>query len=72
MNYIEEIDPSYATEVHECDLTEELIPKRRSSNPIESKHLWRGKIPTNLDIGEHKIEIKATDQFRKYNIKTSS
>jgi len=72
MDYVEEIDPSYATEVYEWDLTEELIPGRRSSNPIESKHLWRGKIATNLEIGEHKIEIKATDQFGKTYTETSS
>jgi hypothetical protein len=61
MDYIEEIDASNATEVYECDLTEELIPKRRSSNPKESKHLWREKVLTNLEIGEHKIEIKISN-----------
>lgn len=65
MEYVEEIDPSYTTDVYEWDLTEVLIPGRRSSNPIISEHLWRGKIPTNLELGEHSIEIKAIDQFGK-------
>ena len=65
LEYVEEIDPSYAIDVYEWDLIEELIPGRRSSNPIESKHLWRGKIQTNLEIGEHQVEIKAIDQFGK-------
>jgi len=72
MDYVKEIDPAYATDFYEWDQSEELIPGRRSSNPIESKHLWRGKIPTNLEIGAHKIEIKATDQFGKIYTETAS
>jgi hypothetical protein len=72
MDYVEEVDPSYAIDVYEWDLTEELIPGRRSSNPIESKHLWRGKVPTNIEVGEHRIEIKATDMFGKTFTETSS
>lgn len=72
MEYLEEIDPSYATTVYEWDLTEVLIPGRRSSNPTESKHLWRGKIPTDLEIGKHNIEIKAIDQFGKIYTETAS
>lgn len=65
MTYIEEPDPSYTVLVYEWDLGEELMPGRRSSNPINSEHLWRGNIPTNLETGEHSIEIKATDMFGK-------
>jgi hypothetical protein len=65
LEYVEEIDPAYAIDVNEWDLIEELIPGRRSSNPFESKHLWRGKIKTNLEIGGHQVEIKAIDQFGK-------
>jgi hypothetical protein len=65
MEYVKEIDPSYTTDFYEWDLTEVLISGRRSSNPIIGEHLWRGKIPTKLEIGEHSIEIKAIDQFGK-------
>jgi len=72
MQYTERTDPSYEFLVNEWDLTEELMPGRRSSNPINSTHLWRGNIPTNLDTGEHNIEVKATDMFGKtYTSKSS-
>lgn len=63
MQKVEEFDPSYSLKVSEWDITEELMPGRRSSNPVISTHLWRGKIPTKLEVGEHKIEVKATDMF---------
>lgn len=63
MKFVKEPDPSYVKMVYEWDTTEELMPGRRSSNPINSEHLWRGNIPTNLETGLHKIEIKATDMF---------
>ena len=72
MHYIEEPDPSYVELVYEWDTTEELMPGRRSSNPVKSEHLWRGSIPTNLKTGEHTIEIKATDMFGKTHTAKSS
>ncbi len=72
MRYMEEYDPSYIEMVYEWDSTEELMPGRRSSNPIRSEHLWRGSIPTKLETGEHDIEIKATDMFGKTHTTKSS
>jgi len=72
MTYIQERDPSYIELVYEWDLAEKLLTGRRSSNPIESKHLWRGNIPTKLKTGTHQIEIKATDMFGKIFAETSS
>ena len=72
MQYMEEYDPSYVEMVYEWDLTEELMPGRRSSNPIKSEHLWRGNIPTNLETGIHTIEIKATDMFGKIHTASDS
>lgn len=72
MNYIEEEDPSYVELVYEWDTTEELMPGRRSSNPIVSTHLWRGNIPAKLEVGVHKIEIEATDQFGQIYLGTAS
>lgn len=66
MEYVEEFDPSYVKSILEWDTTEELMPGRRGANPIKCEHLWKGKIPTRkLEIGEHIIEIKATDMFGK-------
>lgn len=72
MQYVEEADPSYVQMVYEWDTTEELMPGRRSSNPIKSEHLWRGNIPTNLGAGEHTIQIKAKDMFGKVHTATST
>ncbi|MAZ26546.1 MAG: metallophosphoesterase [Cytophagaceae bacterium] len=63
MSYMEEPDPSYVALVYEWDLADKMMPGRRSSNPINCEHLWRGNIPTKLELGEHTIEIKATDQY---------
>ncbi|MDT0678490.1 calcineurin-like phosphoesterase family protein [Autumnicola musiva] len=72
MDYVEDYDPSYLEMVYEWDLAEDLMPGRRSSNPIKSEHLWRGDIPYKLETGEHKIEVKATDMFGNTHTATSS
>jgi hypothetical protein len=72
MVHIEDYDPAYVTLVCEWDTSTELMGGRRSSNPIKSNHLWRGSIPTNLGLGLHKIEIKATDMFGNQYIGTNS
>lgn len=72
MNYQKNYDPMFLHKLHEWDFTEALIPGRRPSNPVESTHLWRGKIPTDLELGEHTIEIKATDMFGRTFTQKSS
>lgn len=72
MTYVLDYDPAYATLVNEWDTNTELMPGRRSSNPVISTHLWRGSIPTKLDVGEHQIKIKATDMFGNEHTATSS
>ncbi|GIZ07561.1 calcineurin-like phosphoesterase family protein [Flavobacterium sp. UMI-01] len=72
MTYVKEHDPSYVNLVNEWDTTTELMPGRRSSNPIISNHLWQIAIPTKLDVGTHTIEVKATDMFGKEFIAKSS
>ena len=72
MDYVEEQDPSYEFSVYEWDTTQELMPGRRSSNPIVSTHLWRGSIPVKLDVGTHTIVVRATDQYGKTHTGTAS
>ncbi|MCG9792395.1 calcineurin-like phosphoesterase C-terminal domain-containing protein [Flavobacterium algicola] len=72
MTYVSEYDPSYVTYVNEWDTTTELMPGRRSSNPIISKHLWQAPVPSKLEVGEHRIEIKATDMYGNEFIEKSS
>ncbi|WP_423129809.1 calcineurin-like phosphoesterase C-terminal domain-containing protein [Gaoshiqia sp. Z1-71] len=63
MTYFSDYDPSYLHLLHEWDFTEELLDGRRPSNPTASKHLWRGSLPVNLEVGEHTIEVKVTDRY---------
>ena len=63
MHLVEDYDPSYLHLLHEWDVAESLMSGRRPSNPVQTKHLWRASIPTNLETGEHTIEVKATDMF---------
>lgn len=65
MDYLEEVDPTYTSDIYNWDLSEVLIQGKRPSNPIQSKHLWRGDIPAKLEIGQHTIEVEATDMFGK-------
>ena len=56
-------DPFYVKEIVEWDFTKEPIPGRRPSNPVESSHTWTGFLPTDLELGEHTVYIKAYDMF---------
>ena len=72
MKHVREQDPAYEASVYAYDTADELLDGRRGSNPIPSTHLWRGDIPAKLSPGEHRIEVRATDQFGKTHTGTSS
>lgn len=65
MRYISAPDLSYLAKVLEWDFTETLLPGRRPSNPVNSTHVWIAPVQTNLPIGEHTIEVRATDRYGK-------
>ncbi len=65
-------DPAYMATVMRWDFTDTLFAGRRPSNPVNSTHLWRGNIPTNLPLGEHRIEVRATDRFGRVYTQQSS
>lgn len=72
MKNIKAQDPAYEVSLYEWDLSDELLAGRRGSNAIESTHLWYARIPTKLDVGNHTIEIQATDMFgNSYTQKSS-
>lgn len=58
-------DLNYLTKLLEWDFTEELLPGRRPSNPVNSTHVWIGPVQTDLPVGEHTIEVRATDRYGK-------
>lgn len=72
MKYVLEQDPTYEAMVYEWDLNEGLMPGRRSSNAIDCKHLWKARINTKLEVGEHQIEIRATDMYGNIHTGKSS
>jgi hypothetical protein len=72
MTWIEAPDPSFLVDVMEWDLMESLEAGRRPSNPVNSTHLWRGAIPTNLPVGMHTITVRARDMFGRTHTGTSA
>ncbi|WP_316806564.1 calcineurin-like phosphoesterase family protein [Pedobacter agri] len=65
MSYVLEQDPNFLSTLHKWDNTETLLTGRRPSTAAECKHLWRAAIPMNLTVGEHLIEVKATNMYGK-------
>ena len=63
MSRSERIDPAYAWETFKWDFTEVLLNGRRPSDPVICNHLWIGRIPVDLPVGEHIIEVKVKDMF---------
>lgn len=66
----ENLDPSFYAAVQRWDISETLLKGRRPSNPVRSPHLWKGRLPFNIGIGTHTVEIKVKDMFgREYSDK---
>jgi hypothetical protein len=65
MHYVSAPDLNYLTKLLEWDFTEELLPGRRPSNPVNSTHVWIGPVPTDLPAGKHTIEVRVTDRYGK-------
>ena len=63
MSYTKNIDPTYMLNVFKWDTTQQLFPGRRPSNPEASTHLWSAGFPKGLNQGDHKVEVRAYDQY---------
>lgn len=63
MRKVLEPDPSFFGITYRWDTSLELLSGVRPSNPVNSMHLWKARVPSNLPEGEHTIEVKATDMF---------
>lgn len=72
MHYTREQDPAYEVGLYEWETSTSLMEGRRGSNAMESTHLWKAKLPTKLNEGTHKIEVKVTDRYGKTHTATSS
>lgn len=65
MSKVEEQDPHVAKLRQKWDTADEVLEGKRPSNPVASTHLWKIGVPNNLPLGEHTIEIRVTDMFRR-------
>ena len=57
-------DPRMQVENSKDDLADALRGFDRSPEATPSLHLWRGALPTDLPLGEHKVEVRAQDRWR--------
>ena len=57
-------DPALLVENMRDDLAEALRGYDRSPEAEPSPHLWRAALPTRLEAGEHRIEVRAFDRWR--------
>ena len=61
MERVERADPRLAAENARDDEAETLRGFDRSPEAEASPHLWRGPLPTRLDAGRHRIEVRSID-----------
>ena len=62
MDRVEGSDPAYLKGLLEYDGATTLVEGRRPSEPVNSAHLWKLKLP-KLNAGKHTIEVEAVDMF---------
>lgn len=59
MKRVEQPDPRLLAENVADDSAQRLRGYDRSPEATPSPHLWRGALPTHLDAGEHRVEVRA-------------
>ena len=64
MRQVLQPDPALLVENMRDDLAEALRGYDRSPEAEPSPHLWRAALPTKLEAGEHRIEVRALDRWR--------
>lgn len=64
-------DPNYVNMLYEWNKSDETKLNRWPSDASISRHIWRVYIPNNLPLGQHDIEVKATDIFGRDFIQKS-
>lgn len=72
LKLVPEYDKFLLDILHEWDHAEELPWGIRPSTPLISSHIWSGRIPSQLPLGEHTVEVQAKDWLgRTYTSKKS-
>jgi len=57
-------DPALVAENMRDDAADALRGYDRSPEAEPSAHLWRGALPTKLEAGEHRVDVRAFDRWR--------
>lgn len=65
-------DPRLLAENARDDAADTLRGYDRSPEATPSTHLWRGALPTGLDVGQHRIEVRAFDRWRGEQVVSTS
>lgn len=63
MKFLEGPDPAFVAKGNEWDIADTLMRGRRPTEAGTCTHLWTAPLPENLGIGEHTIQVRATDVF---------
>lgn len=64
MEKVVQPDPRLLAENMRDDEADVLRGYDRSPEAKPSQHLWRGALPTDLAVGEHRIQVRALDPWR--------
>lgn len=64
MKRAEQPDPTLVVENIADDMAATLRGYDRSPEADPSTHLWRGALPTDLAVGDHRIEVRAFDRWQ--------
>lgn len=64
MRRVDRPDPRVLIENVRDDLAETLRGYDRSPEARPSAHLWRGTLPTDIAVGEHRVDVRAFDRWQ--------
>jgi hypothetical protein len=64
MKRVDQPDPRLVAENIADDEANALRGYDRSPEADPSTHLWRGTLPTDLAVGEHRIDVRAFDRWQ--------
>jgi len=67
MQRVAKADPRVVAENAADDASEVLRGYDRTPGAADSQHLWRGSLPTDLAVGEHRIEVRAEVPWRGWH-----
>jgi hypothetical protein len=67
LQHTREVDPNYRALY---DLETDILSVRPGAwrelpKPGESPHLWKGRLPAEVPVGTHRLQVRTTDMFGK-------